>query len=268
MLSRLLRDGLAALLCLGLCGCPRPAENQTDEQKNAHYLAAKEKLAALDYKGAIESFERATEDNPRSALAHFELAVLFETRENDYAAALYHYNKALKLRPNGYPADNIRQRIPGCRQELVKADSLAVMQPAMLRETERLRDENQILRKQIEALQARLAARPIGPTNPPVAAPATSNSLPRGIPATANSTQAAARAIGPGGNGGISTAGAGRSPSPGSAARARTHSVKSGETPTAIARSYGVRLDILLAANPGLDPRKLKIGQTLNVPAP
>jgi tetratricopeptide (TPR) repeat protein len=268
MLFRLLRVGLVALLCLGLCGCPRPAENQTDEQRSAHYLAAKEKLAALDYKGAIESFERATEDNPRSALAHFELAVLYETKENDYAAALYHYNKALKLRPNGYPADNIKQRIPGCRQEMVKADSLAVMQPTMLRETERLRDENQALRKQIEALQAQLAARSVSPTNPPSNSGANPGASSRGASGSTASglTQTVSRAGGPGVTRLTSLPDGGRTSPP--ATRARTHSVKSGETPTAIARSYGVRLDALLAANPGLDARKLKVGQSLNVPAP
>src|SRR5437868_11014145 len=51
-----------------------------------------------------------------------------------------------------------------------------------------------------------------------------------------------------------------------SATRQRTHTVKQFETPAAIARSYGVRLDALLAANPGVDPRKLKVGQTLNLP--
>jgi LysM repeat protein len=201
-------------------------------------------------------------------LAHFELAVLLETRENDYAAALYHYNKALKLRTNGYPADNIRQRIPGCRQELAKADSLALMQPAMVQDTERLREENLNLRKQIEMLQARLAARPVGPTNPAPIAPAISNSLSRSNPAAPSSSQTAARAAGMGGSRDISSVGAGRSAAPAPATRARTHSVKSGETPAAIARSYGVRLDALLAANPGLDPRKLKVGQMLSVPAP
>jgi tetratricopeptide (TPR) repeat protein len=78
------------MLCLALAGCTPTAETQMDEQRNPHYLAGKEKLGALDYKGAIESFERAVEDNPRSALAHFELGVLFEQREADYAAALYH----------------------------------------------------------------------------------------------------------------------------------------------------------------------------------
>ncbi|HEU0009898.1 MAG TPA: LysM peptidoglycan-binding domain-containing protein [Verrucomicrobiae bacterium] len=292
MLSRVLRGGWAVLFCLCWCGCPRPAENQTDEQRNRHYVAARENLAALDYKGAIESFERAVEDNPRSALAHFELGVLYETRENDFAAALYHYNKALKLRPNAYPADNIKQRIPGCKQELVKADALGTMQPAALREAERLRDENQMLRKQILALQAQLASRPAGSTNPPGAAgggasvPASrrppgqanppapavfAHSGPRDADATESpGGPGAARAAG-GRMSGAGSLSAGDRPggaASGSAARPRSHPVKPGETPSSIARLYGVRLEALLAANPGLEPRKLKVGQPLSVPGP
>jgi LysM repeat protein len=47
----------------------------------------------------------------------------------------------------------------------------------------------------------------------------------------------------------------------------RTHTVKAGETPTVIARKYGVKVDALMAANPRLEPRHLKVGQTLNIPA-
>jgi LysM repeat protein len=33
-----------------------------------------------------------------------------------------------------------------------------------------------------------------------------------------------------------------------------------------IARRYGIRLEALLAANPKLEPRRLKVGQTLAIP--
>jgi LysM repeat protein len=46
----------------------------------------------------------------------------------------------------------------------------------------------------------------------------------------------------------------------------RKHLVQQGETPTAIARRYGIKLDALMAANPGLDPKRMKVGQALNVP--
>ena len=51
------------------------------------------------------------------------------------------------------------------------------------------------------------------------------------------------------------------------ASRVRTYIVKRGDTPSAIARQHGVKLEALTAANPSLNPRRLKIGQTLTIPA-
>jgi hypothetical protein len=258
-----------------LAGCSPTAETPTDEQRNAHYQAGRERLSALDYKGAIECFERALEDNPRSSLAHYELGVLFDQHENDYPAALYHYNKALKIRRSGYPADNIRQRIPACLQELIKADSLAVLNPTVLRETEHLRVENEVLRKQVETLQAYIANRPMGngaappgvrsavpglhasPTNAAAAA------SPRFSPASASATASIATAAS---GSAAERERAALATAPG--ARTRTHAVKAGETPAAIARQYQIRLPALLAANPGVEPKRLRVGQVLNVPLP
>jgi LysM repeat protein len=262
MSFRLRCCALALVLCLELSGCSPMAETQVDEQRNPHYRSGKEKLSALDYKGAVESFERAVEDNPRSALAHYELGVLFDQHENDYAAALYHYQKAVKLRPAGYPADNIRQRIPACKQELVKADSLAVINPGALRETERLREENQALRKQLELLQDHLAGRlpaglAVNPSgNSAVAsrtfAPSSSNEL---ISMSGLRTSTAAL---------VDQTRTTTTPAP----RPRTHLVKAGETPSSIARRYQIKPNSLLAANPALDPKRMRIGQVLNVPSP
>ena len=261
MSIRLRCPALMLMLCLWMSGCSPTAETQLDEQRNPHYLAGKEKLGALDYKGAIESFERAVEDNPRSAFAHFELGVLYEQRESDYATALYHYNRALKLRPNGHPAEIIRQRIPGCKQELVKADSLAIINPNALRETENLRAQNAALRSQVEQLQAQLLTRPIAPitgNTPPTGRDVPS---PSGVstPPAGSETSIGNRSAPP-----STTTG---SPSGTSGTRGRTHVVRAGETVTSIARRYSVKPGSLLAANPGLDARRMKIGQTLNVPA-
>jgi LysM repeat protein len=265
MLLRLQCCALALVLCLELSGCSPVAETQVDEQRNPHYRSGKEKLSALDYSGAVESFERAIEDNPRSALAHYELGVLFDQHENDYAAALYHYQKAVKLRPAGYPADNIRQRIPACKQELVKADSLAVINPGALRETERLREENQALRKQLELLQGHPAGRlPAGPAvnpsgNSAVAsrafAPSSSNELTSMSRDSSGFSRTATNAL-------MDQA----TTTP--AIRPRTHMVKAGETPSSIARRYQIKPSSLLAANPALDPKRMRIGQVLNVPSP
>lgn len=45
------------------------------------------------------------------------------------------------------------------------------------------------------------------------------------------------------------------------------HRVRNGETLTHIARRYGVDVDEIRAANGGLDPRRLQVGQRLRVPA-
>ncbi|HXG49083.1 MAG TPA: tetratricopeptide repeat protein, partial [Methylomirabilota bacterium] len=145
-------------LFLGLAGCTPTMDSRLDEEKNPFFQEGRRRVAALDYKGAIEAFERTLETNPRSALAHYELAVLYDERENNYPAAIYHYTKAIELRPDGsYPADLARTRIPVCKQEMVKTESMATINPSGLRELERLREEAAQWRRQFEAARAELA---------------------------------------------------------------------------------------------------------------
>ena len=47
----------------------------------------------------------------------------------------------------------------------------------------------------------------------------------------------------------------------------RTHSVKAGDTLIGVARFYQIKLSSLQAANPGLDPRRMKVGCLLIIPA-
>jgi LysM repeat protein len=51
-------------------------------------------------------------------------------------------------------------------------------------------------------------------------------------------------------------------------AAARTHTVVRGENLTVIAQRYGIRLNALVEANPGLSPRRLMPGVSLRIPAP
>lgn len=46
----------------------------------------------------------------------------------------------------------------------------------------------------------------------------------------------------------------------------RTHRVAEGDTLSRIARQYGVPLQDLLDANPGIDPRRIRIGQDVHLP--
>lgn len=266
MLPRL----LAAALLLPLCfGCSPKRHVQVDEQRNPYFLEGKERIGTRDYKAAIAAFEKALEENPRSALAHFELGVLYEQhseqRENDYVAALYHYNQVVRLRPHTYPADNARQRMASCKQELVRSQSMAPVYQQTIREIDRLKDENAQLRRQLETLQAQAASQFV--------APASLGSSPAEASKTLTIEPASARRAAEPIDTPIlvvtnSLAPPPRERSSTNARAARSHTVRAGETPYSIARSYGVKVDSLLAANPGLDARRLKTGRTINIPQP
>src|SRR5438105_10486789 len=116
----------AALLlgCFLLSSCLPSGQSRVDEEKEPHFLAGKSRVNAMDYKGAIESFERALEVNPKSASAHFELGWLADQKEPDPACAIYHYDHYLKLRPNADNAETVRTRILACKQELPRTVSL------------------------------------------------------------------------------------------------------------------------------------------------
>ena len=248
---------------MGFSGCSPTTEGQTDEQKNPYFVAGKGRVAARDFKGAIEAFEKALEANPHSALAHFELGVLYEQhgdhQQDDYVSAMYHYNRVIKLRPNEYPSDNARQRLAGCKQELVKAEALAPVFQTMQRDLEKLREENELLRRRLEAGQSSsrpaVAAGPV-PNYQGITVAVRSNS-------TANSTGSIHPTRSP-----VPTSRERVTPLPPATSSTRVHTVKSGDTAYSIARQYRVRLDVLLSANPGVDPKRIKIGQTLTIPNP
>lgn len=47
----------------------------------------------------------------------------------------------------------------------------------------------------------------------------------------------------------------------------RSHKVQSGETYYRISKKYGIAVDGLIAANPGVNHRSLRVGQTINIPS-
>jgi LysM repeat protein len=55
-------------------------------------------------------------------------------------------------------------------------------------------------------------------------------------------------------------------PTPPPTPSSRTYLIKQGDTLGKVAKTEGVTLDALLAANPGIDPKKLRIGQEIQVP--
>ncbi|HSY74753.1 MAG TPA: LysM peptidoglycan-binding domain-containing protein, partial [Dongiaceae bacterium] len=243
----------AFILCLGaiLCGCD-PGQNSLDDKKEPHYILGENRVNAMDYQGAVDAFEQSLEVNPHSAAAHFELACLFDEKISDPAAAIYHYQQYLKIDPKAENAEVVNARIATCKQQLA-ADVMAMPSaPAAQRELERLTDQNRQLQDQIDALKkwngyyaAQLAAKSnlvSAPNNP-------------GVQQIQNPVQQM-QIIPP------------QNPianHPANPAAPRTHAVASGETEAAIARKFGIKLSALQAANPGVNPSKLHVGQILNI---
>jgi len=232
-----------------LGGCLPSAHSQLDEEKEPHFLAGKARVNAMDYRGAVESFEKALEVNPRSASAHLELGWLYENKEGDSAAAIYHFDRFLRLRPKADNADTIRNRILACKQQIAGTVSVGPVTQTLQREFEKLTEQNKVLREELAKAQAQVA-RLQAQTNVVPALP-----LPRS-PGTAV-----------GGTNKLNLAGQNLAVDVPSRT-GRTHTVRAGETMTTIARQHGLRVDSLTTANPGVDPRRLRVGQVLNVPVP
>jgi tetratricopeptide (TPR) repeat protein len=246
----------ALLLLAGvtLCSCTPSAPG--DEEKEQFFLAGKNRVTNRDFTGAVESFEKAVEVNPRSGPAHFELGWLYDQKEGDPAAAIYHYERFLKLSPNSGKEEMVKTRILACKQQLAQTVSLGPVTERQQRELEQLVEENKRLREDVEKWRA-YVARLQGSTNPPPAAtvgPRVGRALPSG-PAETGSVSSA------GPVGGSRSAVAALSAQ-------RNYTVKAGETPIGIARKNGVKLEALMAANPKLDPKRMHVGQTLVIPFP
>jgi LysM repeat protein len=243
----LLRCAPPMLLAALLTGCLGSGQSPLEEENEPHFLTAKSRASAMDYKGAVEEYEKAVEVNPHSGSAHFELGLLYEQRVSDPAAAIYHYNQYLQLRPTASNVDRVKERIVGCKQELARTVSLGPPTQALQRELEQMVAENKQLREEVQKLNAALAARLSAPSNPPEAVVP-----PRPNPQTIVQ------------NPPVPVAHTNAQPTP---SRSVTYTVRAGDTPAAVAKRYGVRVDALLAANPRLDPRRLRVGQTLTIPA-
>src|SRR2546427_9574199 len=68
LLAKVLQWVVVVLACGCLSGCFLSGQSQMDEQKEPHFLDGKRRQNALDYKGAIESFDKALQVNPNSDL--------------------------------------------------------------------------------------------------------------------------------------------------------------------------------------------------------
>jgi len=240
---------LAILLCAGLNGCEPQAQGQLEEEKEPHFIEGKRAVNSFDFSGAIDEFEKAVEANPRNASAHFELGWLYEEKQQDPAAAIYHYQQFLKLRPNADTAEAVKQRIMNCKQDLAKAVLPLPTTPGVQRDLEQLIQENKQLQAQVDQWRAYFNAQQTNHVNQ------ASGSSARGI--SMQQSKGQSLATNP-----VQISEPGRF----HANVTRTYVVQAHDTLASISRRYNVRMDALTSANPGVDAKKLRVGQALNIP--
>lgn len=285
----LCRVMLALLLIALLPGCTPQPEAQSDDQKDPFFLLGRRLVTERDFKGAVDAFEKALELNPRSVMAHYEVGLLYETRLNEPAIALYHYKQVLRLRPAGHPAEIVTARMKGCEQEIAKNVALVQVDPAVMAELERLKEENRRLQRDLETMRALAStAVPMVYTSAPALLPPRSTNQPAGLEdlRSGSGLQPTPRDRSPTNAVGLSarrmtnqvnsvpttssrnhpSAGTGSSTGGGRSKLTRIHYVRDRETFSAIARKYGVGLAALRAANPAVSPERLRPGQAIQIP--
>jgi len=227
-------------------GCEPSAQSAADDAKEPHFVLGQNRVSAMDYSGAVEAFEESLEANPHSAAAHFQLAMLYDEKESNPAAAIYHYEQYLRFDPKAPNADIVNQHINTCKQQLA-ADVLQLpSSSAAQQQLQQFADKNRQLQDEVDRWRAYYARQTAAlntnfppapgqlapqPVTTPVPLPPVANASPLG-------------------------------------AKPRTHLVAAGETEAAIARQFGIKLAALQAANPGVNPNKLRVGQPLSIPSP
>jgi LysM repeat protein len=158
----------------------------------------------------------------------------------------------LKLRPNYHKSDLIRQAVVMCKEELAKDVPLGNISSQLQGEINNLISSNKLLKAEVERLQQQLARATPAPMSNPVASLSQERGQP-GPDAVAGVASAAALTREP----------AASEERPGST---RNYRVRRGDTLYSIARRHGVSTAALQAANPGVNPSRLRIDQVLQIP--
>jgi LysM repeat protein len=244
--NRMVFGVCAACLSVTLAGCEPSGQSAADDEKEPHFVLGQNRVNAMDYAGAVEAFEESLEANPHSAPAHYQLAMLYSEKESNPAAAIYHYQQYLRFDPKASNADIVNQHIATCKQQLATDVLQLPSSPAAQQQLQQLADKNRQLQDEVDKWRAYYAGQ---------MAVVKTNQLPAAGKVALSAPAAASSLANP------------ATPAP-PVGKTRTHIVAAGETPAAIARKAGVSLNALLAANPGLNPKKLHAGQSINLPPP
>lgn len=255
-LRRPLAGALLAVIALVGAGCDlwRP---HGAEDREPNYIAGKNYALQGDTENAIRAYDRAVDANPSNAAAHSELGFLCLEKKRDFALAIFHFRKCQQLRADRKQAVDpvIEGALRQAQIQLALEFSHELTQNQTQGEVDFLKRRNLELQAEVNQLTARLGTLP----PPAIVAPPASTGATNPPPAASTARPA-------GNNPAHAPAPARRPADAASIPAARIHVVRAGETPASIARRYGLSARQLLEANPRLDARRLRPGQTLRLP--
>ena len=267
--------GCLAAALLG-AGCDRLTKGEDDERHEANFLNAINLQTQGRDDEALKAFNRALEANPQSASAHREIGQLCLDKKRDYALAVFHLRRHQQIKaarsskttkdPGDYA---VEQQIKQAQILLAAEFTDQIGQQQNQSKIDELKRRNAELETTVIRLNQQIALRgapvvvanPVPPPSPQVQTQAAAGPVKDLAPAPL-AAAAPAAVVRP-----TDTKTGSSVPKPASrASAARTHVVKAGEIPTAIARRYGISVQELMAVNKGIDPRRMRVGQTVNLP--
>ncbi len=287
------RGQLLVWLVLLLVGCS-PIVNSPREEDHPLILEAMARKDA-NPRDAARLLDKALEANPRLARAHWELGLICLNNISNYAAAVYHFQKVLEIRPDWPHATTAKQLINNAKIELVKEGVEAPTLPSFQRQMDLLVEELHQLTAAKTNLEVRVASLVVVTQQltaenlqlrQQLLAFSTPNPSPRLLPGTADGRAGAASdprppAGQPPGREPLAESAGARMPrsapegnkaeprfekAAAVPAMPRTYTFKRGETAYSVTKRLGLTVRDLVEANPGLNPARIQSGQTVRLP--
>jgi len=143
---------LLILLALSATACsPNSARLDVGDERDRRFRKAQAAAEVENWSRAATLYAEALKHKPKLARAHLELALIESQHLKHFAKAIYHYERYLELRPESEKRDLIRSWIR--QAEISLAAGLSESAAGVDAELIRLKRENNLLRKQLDALR-------------------------------------------------------------------------------------------------------------------
>lgn len=234
-----------------LASCSLPTGNDRRTAQNLLERAQAERMVRPEF--AIKLLKRALIADPTYLTPHYELALIYSNPSNtnvfNPVAALYHLNEYLAGLQDPTLSSEISNLIQRCKLEIAR-DVMDQIEGSRLErqlQIERARvdtllKENAKLKSELEKLQRQLLAQNESQFTSPTFVSQQTN--PTRQPTPSSYYQ----------------------PLTNNYANEKYYTVQPGDTLNQIARRYGIPLQKLIQANPGINPHRIVPGQKIRIP--